>query len=583
MPESKYQKIEKQRTQIRPHRRKPQDQEWKCAEQTTDRRRALGQFYTPPDIAKTAWQLILKQLGENFWQDGTWRIWDNCAGSGNLEYNIVPPDALPYTYLSTINADEAEFLKTNSYFKGRTRAVFPFDWLNDHHSKLPEVLKADLANGKIKWLFFINPPYKEAAGYTAAQKFSGAGSSTIAEEMKSQKMGKCAGELTMQFLYKIERDFGKHGYYLGLFSKAKWMTKPSAETFREMWIPQFDGGFMLNANEHFTQPQNEKHELKTRGTFPIIFSLLNHLQKTKNWKQDWTYHVLDRESKITGHKTFLIFDKKRLAFREYFFPVHKENKVRPVPVVSGAVIPLAGKKAGADQVSEDFIGTMVFYQADFQHHHFCNIVSGLAHSGYPVTTGNYISILTGFGLFKSVKYDWTRDADLFYAPYRDLTETEIADCVLYALICGANNTATTRINGLMLLNWFNPFHKTKFDWTHLSPTGRYAFDELTHYCRKIVQWENLHTPYGSGVWLGLYQYRTACKTVNKTYRKKFGVDYPNQDLYGIPYPDSFRDAAEKLREKTETLAVDLCLTADKEVIRTRDTFRETFLEPVKKR
>ncbi|MDR0326709.1 MAG: hypothetical protein LBI05_00280, partial [Planctomycetaceae bacterium] len=50
-----------------------------------DRRRALGQFYTPSKIAKIAWNMFVQQLGEKFWQDGTWRIWDNCAGSGNLE------------------------------------------------------------------------------------------------------------------------------------------------------------------------------------------------------------------------------------------------------------------------------------------------------------------------------------------------------------------------------------------------------------------------------------------------------------------------------------------------------------------
>jgi len=74
--------------------------------------------------------MFVQQLGESFWQDGTWRIWDNCAGSGNLEYEIIPQDALQYTYLSTINADEVEFLKENNYFKGKCREIFQFDWLN---------------------------------------------------------------------------------------------------------------------------------------------------------------------------------------------------------------------------------------------------------------------------------------------------------------------------------------------------------------------------------------------------------------------------------------------------------------------
>jgi hypothetical protein len=203
-------------------------------------------------------------------------------------------------------------------------------------------------------------------------------------------------------------------------------------------------------------------------------------------------------------------------------------------------------------------------------------VSGLAHGGYAMTTANYKSILTGFALYKAVKYDWTLDVDLFYAPYRDLTEEEIADCILYALLCSANNTATTRVNDNMLFNWFNPFDKTHFDWNRepatVSPIGQQALAELTNYCNKTVNWKKLDTPYGNGIWLGLYQYRTSYDSVNKTYKKKFGKDYPNRDLYGIPYPESFKSAIEKLRQRVEALAIDLCLTAGKEVTRTRDTF-----------
>ena len=576
-------KFEKQRKRINPYSKESQGIEQKLYELVEmDHRRALGQFYTPSRIAKIAWEMIVKQLGDQFWQDGTWRIWDNCVGSGNLEHEIIPQDALPHTYLSTINADEVEFLKTNNYFKGKCRGIFQFDYLNDHHSKLPKNLHDDLTNNEIKWLFFINPPYKEATGYTAEQKSPGVSSSTIADEMKSQKMGKCANELNMQFLYKIERDFGKRGYYLGLFSKAKWITKPSSERFRKMWLPKFDGGFMLSASEHFVQQRNKEHELKAQGTFPIIFSLLGRLQKTSqqsaaSWKeQDWTYNTIDNKAKCKSSKTFLVFDKQRLGFREYFVPHHKENNVRVVPVMSGAVMPLTGAKAGTDKASQDFTGTMVFYQADFQHNNFCNILSGLAHGGYTITTTNYKSILAGFALFKSVKYDWTRDVDLFYAPYRDLTDTEVADCLLYALLCPSNNTATTRVNNNMLFNWFNPFDKKKFDFVNLplSAVARTAFDELMNYCNKVVQWKKLDTPYGVGVWLGLYQYRTSYDTVNKTYKKKFGKGYPNQDLYGIPYPDSFKQAIETLRQRVETLAIELCLTAGKKIIRTRDAFLE---------
>ncbi|MDR0608929.1 MAG: hypothetical protein LBG58_02370, partial [Planctomycetaceae bacterium] len=160
IPECEYQKFEKQWKRLNPRSREAQNIERKLYELIEmDRRRALGQFYTPSKIAQIAWSMIVKQLGDHFWQDGTWRIWDNCTGSGNLEYEIIHQEALQYTYLSTINTDEVEFLKENNYFKGKCRGIFQFDWLNDTEKRLPEQLKKDLQNSNLKWLFFINPPY----------------------------------------------------------------------------------------------------------------------------------------------------------------------------------------------------------------------------------------------------------------------------------------------------------------------------------------------------------------------------------------------------------------------------------------
>ena len=249
--------------------------------------------------------------------------------------------------------------------------------------------------------------------------------------------------------------------------------------------------------------------------------------------------------------------------------------------------PAAVNREKAVKFRENLSVHFVLYHLDFHGAHMCYLQSGLSASHEVcVTQQNFKSTLTSFALYKSVKYDWTKHEDIFYAPYRNLTQKEIADCLLYALLDGKNNTATTTVEikgeKFFLQNWFNPFDETKFDWTHLSKTGQQAFAELTHYCENIVQWKTLQTPYGNnkgkGVWLGLYQYRTSYDAVNKTYKKKFGKDYPNQDLFGIPYPGSFKQAIEDLRQRVEALAVDLCLTAGKEITRTRDT----FLEPLQR-
>jgi hypothetical protein len=279
-----------------------------------------------------------------------------------------------------------------------------------------------------------------------------------------------------------------------------------------------------------------------------------------------------------------------LTFRDYFFPLDTAEKKKKLPIMASALVRTDGISRITGNVSSHFIGSIKLAAFDFHGQNMCFLQSSLPTSHEVcITMQNYKSVLTGFALYKSIKYDWTKHEDIFYAPYRNLTKMEIADCLLYALLDSKNNTATTtvKIKGekFFLQNWFNPFDPEKFDWAHLSKTGKQAFDELQKYCENMVQWKTLQTPYGNnkgeGVWLGLYQYRTSYETVNKTYKKKFGKDYPNRDLYGISYPDSFRQAIEDLRKRIEALAVDLCLTADKEIMRTRDTFLEqaqsTFL------
>ena len=566
-----------------------------------DKRRSTGSFYTPYKLAKLAWERIVQHLGDNFWADGTWRIWDNCAGIGNLQYEIIPKDALQYSYLSDKGVAEVLTMQENDYFKDKCRGIFQFDWLNDYETKLPDELQRDLQNNNLQWLFFINPPFVDVARGLRMKNDPGTSNTAIGNYMLERGMSESANELTMQFLYRIERDFGKRGYVLGLFSKAKWITKPDAVELRNFWKPNFFGGYILNAKEHFTEQKTGKYgQLSTvaSGQFPILFSLLERTNKPKGYaNQDWTYEVIDKDTQLTGgKKTFLLFDKERVVFREYFFPKLQRRSTdnKTLPRMSGAVIPYTpqhGQERGDvfidKRLAANCVGTMLSIPYDCQHLNFPFLSSGSNSRIYQITTDNYQSVLTGFSLYKSLACYWLCDADIFYAPYRDLTSEEIADCVLFAILHDSNHTSYTTVQTetgtFILQNWFNPFDETKFDWSNLSTIGKQAFAELTHYCENIVKWKKLQTPYGNnkgyGVWLGLYQYRTSYDTVNKTYKKKFGKDYPNQDLYGIPYPDSVKAAIETLRQRVETLAIELCLTAGKKITRTRDTFLEQSPRP----
>ena len=460
----------------------------------------------------------------------------------------------------------------------------------------PAELKADLQQKQIKWLFFINPPFVDVARGIGIKNDPSTSNTAIGNAMLEKGMGESTNELTMQFIYRIERDFGKQGYYLGLFSKAKWIAKPDTLAMRQFWTPNLCSGYVLNAKEHFRDQKldrNKQLSSVASGAFPIIFSVLDRMSKPKKYEvQDWSYDIIGKGAKPTGeHKTFLVFDKGRVLFREYFFPKNKRKKdnTKELPRMSGAVIPftaLRGKERGHffsdKRLASNCIGTIHSVPYDGQHINKLFLTTGSNSRIYQVTTDNYQSVLTGFALFKSLTYDWLCDVDILYAPYRNLTRKEGADCMLFALLHDSNTTAYTTIKTetdvFILPNWFNPFDAEKFDWSHLSKVGKKALEELIHYCENIVQWKRLQTPYGNnkgkGVWLGLYQYRTSYETVNKTYKEKFEKDYPNKDLYGIAYPDSFKQAIEELRQRVEALAIDLCLTAGKEVTRTRDTFLE---------
>ena len=595
--EGDYQQFEKQWTRLDPNSQTAEAIHRRLYELCEmDKRRSTGSFYTPHKLAKLAWERIVRHLGDNFWADGTWRIWDNSAGIGNLEYEIIPEDALQYTYLSDKGIAEVNSLIDNDYFKGKCRGIFQFDWLDDYETKLPENLRKDWQNTNVRWLFFINPPFVDAARGFRRKNDPGTSNTATGNQMLERGMSESANELTMQFLYRIERDFGKRGYVLGLFSKAKWITKPDTMELRNFWKPNFFGGYVLNANEHFTEQKvvkKEKLSAVASGQFPILFSILDRTSKPRGYEnQDWTYEVIGKDARLTGSKkTFLLFDKDRVIFREYFFPQHKRYKdnTKKLPRMSGAVIPYtaqSGKEKGDifidERLSSNCIGTMLSIPYDYQHLVLPFLTSGSNSRIYQITTDNYQSVLTGFALYKSLTYHWLCDADILYAPYRELTREETVDCILFALLHDSNTTAYTTVKteaGMFVLqNWFNPFDPDKFDWSHLSKAGKETFAELTNYCENVVQWTTLQTPYGNnkgkGIWLGLYQYRTSYETVNKTYKKKFGKDYPNQDLYGIPYPDRFKTAIETLRQRVEALAIDLCLTAGKEVTRTRDTFSE---------
>ena len=179
-------------------------------------RRFYGEFFTPVKFARKALDYIAKTVGKDWWKSGEYRLWDMAAGTGNLEYGL-PSEAWPNCYMSTIYDEDVEHCRR--LFRGAE--VFKYDYLNDDVEnlfqsldfgfswKLPEKLRNDLANPKIKWIILINPPFatSQTAGTTGKSK-QDVSNTKLREVMHQQNLGEVSRELFMQFVVRIKRESG---------------------------------------------------------------------------------------------------------------------------------------------------------------------------------------------------------------------------------------------------------------------------------------------------------------------------------------------------------------------------------------
>jgi len=129
-------------------------------------RRFTGEFFTPINFANKAADYLSRVVGENWFKSGNFRLWDMCAGTGNLEF-ALPAESWKFCYISTLNPDDANYCK--KIYPDAT--VFQYDYLNDDVEKffgkqenifegvkLPEKLYRDLQNPELNWIIF----YKSA-------------------------------------------------------------------------------------------------------------------------------------------------------------------------------------------------------------------------------------------------------------------------------------------------------------------------------------------------------------------------------------------------------------------------------------
>ena len=467
-------------------------------------RRTKGQFYTPHDVAQKGWETIVETLGDGFWRDGSWRIWDCCAGTGNLQSGIIPTEAHQYMYLSTLDIEEVDQLEEKFPM---ARNAFQFDFINDNFKRaLPENIQNDMKDENIKWLFFINPPYVESQGKSKVA--SGVSVSNVQMAMNHGNLGDASRELYAQFVYNIESNFKKK-YYIGLFSNAKFISSKKFENFRKFWNPIFVNGFVINSKEHF----------HCDGAWPLLFSLFNcqteNVTETNSWNSiSMNYQVLDADMEVNGTKKFQVYDDSR-NFRNYL-PVPSRNQgpqIKAPLITSGfnLVAPDAKKYCPA-LVPAGFVATMVFIGQELQQQNRCFLASGVVntnHNNVYLTKTNYWKTLIAFALYKAPQVTWLENRDFVQTPSRELTKTEESDCVLYALLSPSNNTATFKFDdGSSIINELNPLDDQMFNFDECSDTGKKAYQQMKNYLETVVDYKKLKTPFGVGKFLGFYQYQT---------------------------------------------------------------------------
>ena len=387
-----------------------------------DIRERKGAFFTPRIWVELSQKYLTDTLGEN-WQDDYY-IWDCAAGTGNLlaglanKYNI---------YASTLDMADINVMQERidhgaNLLKSH---VFQFDFLNDEFlpvsqgGKLPDSL-FDIINDpdkRQKLVIYINPPYAEA---TTAKTVTGTGENKAGvttnfkiKQLLNPKIGNATNELFALFMAVIYEKI--NGAVLGQFSKLKFVNGSNFKKFRDFFLAEYLGGFVVPAHTFDN----------VKGAFPIGFTIWNTAVKQK--MDVITTDVYDQNGSYSGVKRF---------YGNLGKSINKWIKS------------FNGKK-------EEEIGLIVSAAPDFQHNNQLVILSKQQKRYcFIISRSNLIKVSMYFAVRYSIDATWLNDRDQFLWPTDGWqTDTEFQnDCLSFALFHGQN-----RITSKEGINHWIPF------------------------------------------------------------------------------------------------------------------------------
>jgi len=396
--------------------------------------RRRGVFLTPLHFAEKACQYAEKMLGKRWAQSGDYRLWDMAAGTGHLEL-FLPKDFLPYCYLSTLEQEDVQFLEK----KFPSATVFRYDYLDDDVGKMPDALRKDLADPKIKWIILVNPPYATAqeAGLKGTSK-GGVSDTRIRTQMHADGLGEVSRELYVQFLYRIMHEFKHRETVLGLFSPIKYLVSTNYQKFRDnVFQAAFQSGFVFSS-ENFGGTSKSSH-------FPVAFILWSiHPEKVGNLPFMKKFHldILDNTARKIGVKTLTPANRNDFLSRW----IQRPRGTSIFPPFSSALTTKSGNVDTRNRIADGFLASLMCPGNELQNQQQTAFLSGpqVSAGALSVTPENFEQAVVVFAARRIPKDTWVNHVDQLMRPNRKLSPEFIADCAVWSLFDNKNQTAALR-------------------------------------------------------------------------------------------------------------------------------------------
>ena len=299
--------------------------------------------------------------------------------------------------------------------------------------KMPENLREDLKNPKLKWLIFINPPFATSNTTSFTQGKSsktGVSDTAVRRRMLSRGLGETGRELFSQFLFRIAEEFKGKAAYLGLFSTLKYLNAPNDKKLRENFFTYgAERGFIFSS-ENFSGG---------KGRFPVAFIVWNMQKRIPPEKQSIRLDVFNERTEKIGVKHVETGDFPPLSSW-----VKRPKNTRVFPPFTGAYGIGENNADVRDKVAEGFICSLMCCGNDMQHQNQTALFSGPQASAgsYSVVKANFEKSMVVHAARRLAVPTWSNNRDQFRAPSGELSRLFYTDCAVWSVFSDSNNACS---------------------------------------------------------------------------------------------------------------------------------------------